>query len=421
MNTHRSSSSPSVVETSETFTGSHLKGGERSTPVKPQSSRDQDRDLPSPENGARRVGMTMDEREKVIGGAGRSPNLGSEKSGAPGAAWFGRLPGALGKVEETQGPGLGDIRKTEEYQAAWDLELWKAIQAERFRRQLEQHRTRALKDLAQLVKRKEEETTTAMARRGEGLKAREASLEKEAAALKRRERALGESERGLQRVRQQLLEAQRRVEEESSEHARQLHEATHRASLLQARVQAAELQAQRAEERQRQTHADYLRLYADLRRERCEGAPAGGGGEPDDARVGPLREHYVEEQRLLRERMEQRHRAALAEVTQRCRELEAHNEHLAAALARRREQLRARRRQDNRGDDETSPSPSEAGLRRELGRLVEERAALLEGSAGAIDLENPVVLRLDARLNGIRRQLDRTQGSKKNRIDKMAT
>lgn len=336
-------------------------------------------------------------------------------------------------VDLSDGPDadvLNGLRQSAEYKAAWDMELWKAVQAERFRQQLERQRARAMADLARSVKQKEQDAVEAVERRSAALTAKEAKLERELRAVAQAEARLAERERGVRRMRQQLLDAQRRVEDEVRAQVRRANDdITHKALMLQDRVKAAEAQAQRAEERQRQAQSDYLELYEEFHRFRTQQLTTGGGsgqraaaeeGERVAAEILKLRTEHQEEMRLLREGLEQRHRQELDDVLRRNRELEEQNRRLTGALARRREQLRnirgggaeagtdgdasSRNGPKVRGDEQTLPpqqsrlSWSPAEVTKELDRLRRERTHLVEESAGAIGEQDSIVRRLDARI-----------------------
>lgn len=329
--------------------------------------------------------------------------------------------------------GLDSIRDTTEYKAAWDLELWKAVQAERFRKQLEKERVRAMSDLAQSLKLKEKEAAAALEKRAEAVKSRESRLERDAAALTQQKQRLEEAERAVRRMRQQLLDAQRRVEEDVRAQVRRANDdLTHKAAMLQARVKAAEAQAQRAEERQRQSQLEYSELYDAFHRFRTQQllaanqpAPPNGEGGGEPAVVERLRLQHMEEVRLLREGMTQRHAAELGEANRRCHALEESNQRLTAALARRRAQLHTLR-----GDRSSTSRPMETAaavassqprcggavqsipILQELERLRLERQALVEGSAGAIGEEDEVVRRLDARIVSLMEEVAKEAGGR---------
>lgn len=325
---------------------------------------------------------------------------------------------------------LSGLRRSTEYRAAWDMELWKAVQAERFRQQLERQRANALVDLARTVKQKEEAAMDAIAQRSAAIGAKEARLEREWKAVAQQKARLAEGEKGLRRMRQQLLDAQRRVEDEVRAQVRRANDdITHKALMLQERVKTAEAQAQRAEERQRQAQADYLELHEAFHRYRTqqltgEGRGAAGSGgsvrpstgeDPSEqaaAQTLRLRLEHQEEMRLLRESLQQQHREELAEILQQNKTLTEQNRRLTGALARRREQLRSHtsggegggRGKQTRADPPATSQQqqlhrSSLELTKELERLRRERTQLVKESAGAITEGDLVMRRLDARIH----------------------
>ncbi|KAG5508149.1 hypothetical protein JKF63_05403 [Porcisia hertigi] len=360
-----------------------------------------------------------------------------------------------------------DIRDTAEYRAAWDLELWKAVQADRFRKELEKRRGVAFADLNQLVKRREREARLTLQQRTTELARREEVLQAEETRLAEHERRVADMEKDLRRMRQQLLDAQHRVEDEVRAQVRLANDTiAHRARLLEERVKAAEAQARHADERQRQAQQEYLSLYEAFSRYRTqqlispnsEGGgitAASGGAAASSLQMVQLRVQWEAEHQLQLDRQAQRHASDMAAVQQRCQELEEQNKRLTVALARRREQLRRRvedalplplptsvsQRQSPRGgragsegvsSDRAAASPSSTppsavgpsstpflqpanGLAiihdfvertsHELHRLESERLSLVEGSSGALRETDTVIVRIDARIRELREQL----------------
>lgn len=358
--------------------------------------------------------------------------------------------------------GLADLRSTAEYRAAWDLELWKATQADRFRRQLERQQKAAYADLHVVMKKEAAAARLALHQRARAVEERERRIRLEEAQQQERKQRVLEVEKELQRMRQQLLDAQQRVEQEVRSQVRLANETiAHRAKLLEERVAAAEAQTKRAEERQRQSQEEYLKLYESFSRVRTQqlmttatvamdsGSAAGSllcpstlGAERSWSgpalQLEQLRSQWEAEHRLQLDRIEHRHKAELAAAQQRCRELEDHNRKLTAAVARRRAQLsHLQSTADSRLPSSVSPPllqptssppppPSASGgdggilhhscsdafrgakmpaVVQELLRLQSERHTLVEGSHGAICPTDTVVLRMDARIQALQEEL----------------
>lgn len=369
-----------------------------------------------------------------------------------------------------------DVRDTVEYRAAWDLELWKAVQADRFRKQLEKQHGVAVADLARSVRQREKMAKEEVAQRTAAVAAREEAVKAAEVQLAARQAKTAEAEREVRRMRQQLMDAQQRVEDEVRAQVRLANDTiAHRARLLEERVKAAEGQAKRADERQRQSQEEYLALYEAFSRYRTQqltststlNGGGGGGGllavsstAATSSALGPafqleqLRAQWDAEQQLQLDRQAQRHRAELATVQERCRELEEQNRRLSAALARRREQLRHIKASGaEAAATQASPSPapphgeenkgkgigtiSSAGaspappagtplpasvpdaatrevverLVRELHRLGTDRVSLVEGSGGAVRETDAVIVSMDARARDLQRQLAAVQGT----------
>ncbi|EPY22625.1 hypothetical protein STCU_08201 [Strigomonas culicis] len=269
------------------------------------------------------------------------------------------------------------------------------------------------------------EQQAGLAQRATALDLREEKVRVGEAQLVQKQQRVAEMEKDLRRMRQQLLEAQRRVEEEVRAQVRRANaDIAHQSRILQERVLAAEAQTKKAEERQRQSHNEYLQLYESFNRFRTEQLTASAEGPAgrvlldSQAQVQQLRTQHMEELRLAVERVEQRCGAQLAELSARCRELEDQNRRLTAALARRREQLEQYRHRDGDGKrarpaaaTAAAPAPRQqlplpiTELSDELGRLRRERVLLVEGSAGALSAADDVVLRLDRRIKEMESQL----------------
>ncbi|CAD2221763.1 hypothetical protein AGDE_06349 [Angomonas deanei] len=322
---------------------------------------------------------------------------------------------------------LESIRETEEYRAAWDLELWKGIQADLFSKNLEKQKKKATADLHRLIQAKAKEHQAALAQRTVDLDHREEKVRLGEEQLVQRQQRLAEMEKDLRRTRQQLSDAQRRVEEEVRAQVRRANEdIAHKAKLLQERVLAAEEQTKKAEERQRQSHNEYLQLYESFNRFRTEQLSANqeitsGSRVFQDmqAQLQIMRSQHAEEQRLQLEKLEQKHQSQLREVLQRNKELEEQNRRLSLALARRREQLRqvgkddsgeegtrttrSKERQSS-SEDPAAPaalSPRVVEWMQELYRLRRERVSLVDGSAGAVSPSDGVIVRIDNRIREI--------------------
>ncbi|KPA76088.1 hypothetical protein ABB37_07866 [Leptomonas pyrrhocoris] len=339
-----------------------------------------------------------------------------------------------------------DVRDTVEYRAAWDLELWKAVQVDRFRKQLERQKNAALVRLESAIRQREKAAKVELARRAQTVTAREAAVEAAEAHLAAQQSRLAEMEKDLRRTRQQLMDAQQRVEDEVRAQVRLANDTiAHRARLLEERVNAAESQAKRAEERQRRAQQDYLTLYEAFSRARSQQltsattnandllgvSPCTGAGASTAMQLGQLRAHWDAEHQRQLDREEQRHTAEVAAMKGCCRELAEQNHRLTAALARRREQLRRVQSTAcaaaSAAAAATKPSASLAPamhtttgetpepITRELHRLAMERISLVDGSSGAVRETDAVIVRMDSRMRDLRQQLvaagsDNTRG-----------
>ncbi|ESL11802.1 hypothetical protein TRSC58_00440 [Trypanosoma rangeli SC58] len=351
---------------------------------------------------------------------------------------------APGRREERKAAAtvVADVRGTVEYRAAWDVELWKAIQTARLRRELEEQKKKALAALAKFVKSREQQATESCELRERESGRREQRLVEEEKNIEKRKWRLAEMEKDLRNIRQQLAEARRRAEAEAQAEVRRAKEdAAHAVALQEQRIQAAEAHTKRAEERLQQTQRDYLMLSEEFHRFRTRELSA--PPEKPASIETRLRTEFAMEQQALQDRLERRHAEREEQLTRRCRELEEENKRLTALATKRKEQIRRgmeevarltsvnnaledRIRQRSAKDttaeaadgiktekkvvvgDATPPIPAVDVLpiAEEIERLRCERRAILEGSAGALDKDSDVVRCLDARINDMLERLN---------------
>lgn len=371
-------------------------------------------------------------------GVSSSSRVGGVSSTGP------RLTSGFGAVPphgEVGGDGLSSVgvdgsegwRNTVEYRAAWDLEVWKAVQAERFRRQLEKHKITALEELRRRMKVREKQELAGLMERRKEAERREEVLKAEELKQRQQRSRLEEGEKELAKARHQLLEAQKRVEEEIRVQVRRANEDfEHKSLLLRDQVKMAESQTKRLEERLARSEADYLVLFEEFHRFRTEHVTLNGSASPMTSGVEGgtttsqlllegLRARHAEEMRLLQDRLEQKASHEIQDWRRRYESLEQENKKLVAALARRREQLRISSTSTKGGSSaepaaRASPngspnsllsfklnpgeniSPRLIAIAVELDRLQRERSRLIEDSGGALDNGDAVVDRLSARI-----------------------
>lgn len=310
----------------------------------------------------------------------------------------------------------GSWRDTVEYKAAWDLEVWKAVQAERFRKQLERHKQTALAELQQRLKRQEKEGQAILEKTRSSLLDREEKLKAEELRLQKQRQRMENTERELVAARQQLREAQKHAEDEIKIQVRRANEDfEHKSVLLRDQAAAAEARARRLEDRLARSEADYMQLFEEFHRFRTDhvsGANGGGGSAAHDSsisRLESIRACHAEELRNLKEKLEQNAEYKLLQMQRRCEDLERENRHLATALARRRERLRAVEAASE-GERRTvgtvpatvppavPPTKEMIALSVELDRLRSERVRLVEESGGALSDADPVLRRISEQI-----------------------
>ncbi|EKF28496.1 hypothetical protein MOQ_007758 [Trypanosoma cruzi marinkellei] len=334
-----------------------------------------------------------------------------------------------------------DVRGTVEYRAAWDVELWKAIQAARLQRQLEEQKKRALAALAKFVRSREQQATERCELREREIGRREQRLVEEEKQMEKRKWRLAEMEKDMQHMRQQLADARRRAEAEAQAGVKRAKEdAAHAVALQEQRIQAAEAQTKRAEERLQQAQRDYLTLSEEFHRFRTR--ELAGPSEKATSVETRLRREFAVEQQALQDRLERRHMEREEQLTRRCRELEEENKRLTALATKRKEQMRrtaeeveqlisakktlehrlrqqsaidaaadvkdtVKKKKDTAVGEVISKVPAAdlVPVAKEIERLRSERRIILEGSAGALDQDSDVVRCLDARINELLERL----------------
>lgn len=359
--------------------------------------------------------------------------------------------------------GCFDWRGTIEYRAAWDIEVWKALQVDRFRQQLEKHKAAALEELQRRVRKQEKIEEELLQQKKREIEQREKGIKSEEQRQIQQRRRLEDAEKELTASRQQTLEAQKRAEEEIRIQVRRVNEDyEHKALRLRDQVSAAEGHSRRLEERLARSETDYLHLFEEFHRFRTEHVVHGTGmvnnGNThfavanDNERgnvahdvdlgvtktsaslmVDMMRSRHAEELRALDERLEAKYKNELEKVRQECTTLMERNSQLTAALARRREQLRQLRDQQHllqpgKGVERTDvhvptgkssglcekgislPDAREKGLlslplSAELERLQRERHRLIYESGGALGDGDPVVDELSRRIILMQTQL----------------
>lgn len=360
--------------------------------------------------------------------------------------------------------GCFDWRGTIEYRAAWDVEVWKALQVDRFRQQLEKHKAAALEELQRRVRKQEKAEEELLQQKRREMEQREKGIKSEEQRQIQQRRRLDDAEKELATSRQQTLDAQKRAEEEIRIHVRRANEDyEHKALRLRDQVSAAEGHSRRLEERLARSEADYLHLFEEFHRFRTEhvvhgtsmmhngsthysvASDSGKGNATHDEHLGEaktsaslmvemMRSRHAEELRALDERLEAKYKNELEKVRQECATLIEKNGQLTAALARRREQLRHLRNQQHLlqlggGVEQADlhvptgkPSRfSERGISlpdasekkglvslshsAELERLQRERHRLIYESGGALGDGDPVVDEISRRIIFMQTQL----------------
>jgi centrosomal protein CEP120 len=171
--------------------------------------------------------------------------------------------GDVAAAEEAE--PLMDIRDTPEYAAAWDLELWRAVQTAKMQKELRAAERKALDEMKARVQQKEKAELAQVEKRMRDCAAREGSLAKATDALERRKAKVKEVEVELRRQLDETDEFRKRLDAECDARvARIKEEVSHKLELQHQRLVESQEHVKRAEDRAATAQKEYMKLYEEF-------------------------------------------------------------------------------------------------------------------------------------------------------------
>jgi centrosomal protein CEP120 len=231
------------------------------------------------------------------------------------------------------------IRDTPEYAAAWDLELWRAVQLAKAQRELKAAERKALEEMRVRVQAKEKAELAHVEKRMRECAAREAALAKATEALEKRKAHVKEVETELRRQLDETDEFRKRLDSECDARvARIKDEVTHRLELQHQRLVEAQDQIKRTDERAANASKEYIKLYEEF----------SGFKTRMLSQSGPMLTQQLDAMRAQNESnllmMTERHDRAMADARRAHRDevaaLQAETQKLREALSSKKEQAR---------------------------------------------------------------------------------
>jgi hypothetical protein len=232
----------------------------------------------------------------------------------------------------TQPLEFQSLRNTEEYRAAWDVEVWKALQIRQFQSEFKDSKRKQLESFKTSLEAKEKEALSAVDRHSRELTTRERRIVEEERLLERRRQKLGEQERELKSTQRQLEEHRRALDAEAELRVQRVkEEMAHRVELLQQKNAQSEDVNKRTEERLHASQAECMRLF-----EEFSAFKTRQFGNPDAvvaAQLERMRTDHNLELSSLQDRLDRRHQEQVMSLTHRCQQLEDQVTTLSSALA----------------------------------------------------------------------------------------
>lgn len=261
------------------------------------------------------------------------------------------------------------IRRTEEYRAAWDIELWKAVQLSAFQNEFKETKRKSLEQWKASLEHKEAERMALLDRQSRDLLSRERRIVEEEKLLEKRKQKLVEAEKEFKSLRQVLIDQKQRSDQDAEIRVqRGKEELAHRSELFQQRIQQHEETARRAEERLAVSQQEYIKLFEEFSQYKTRQL-----ANPDayaSHHIERLRADHVAEMTALQDRLDRRHQEHTLTLTMRCQQLEDTVKRLTGNVASRKQSMKGNEEQISmmRGQLEAS--------KREIDRLLLENDTL---------------------------------------------
>lgn len=197
----------------------------------------------------------------------------------------------------------GQLRQTQEYSVAWDIEVWRNTQLSKIAQDIKERERQLLEEMKSRLAVKEKVELRQMERREQDLLAKEKKLLLDQSHHEKRKTKLIEVEREVMKQLQETEALRQRLSEESeSSHRRVQEESRHAAEVYLHRATRAEADCKKMEERVAQAQSEYTKLweeYNNFRRQKIFDA-----ANPLSAQLEALRAQHESAIMILTERHE---------------------------------------------------------------------------------------------------------------------
>lgn len=246
------------------------------------------------------------------------------------------------------------LRETEEYRAAWDLEVWRALKLKQLDEELAEHRKKAMTHFRASLAVKEQTELAAIEREKKELAIVQRRAQDEMKDIDIRKRKLLEIDKELRTQQAKVSHDAKRWEADSNAKVQAAkEECAQKVTLMMERVKAYEEQWKRSEERLRQTQDELMKCQEAFGAFRTQQLTAGQGGILD-LHVEKLRTQHQADLTAMENRLQVRFDDRLAALQRRNEALEEENKKLSASNLKKKSII--------------------AQLEREVQRLQEEQA-----------------------------------------------
>jgi centrosomal protein CEP120 len=233
------------------------------------------------------------------------------------------------------------IRETDEYRAAWDVEVWKALQVKQFQAEFKESKRKETEAFRKTLEVKEKETLAKVDRQERELLTRERRIVEEEKLLERRRQKLVEQEKDVKSVQQKLEEHRRALDAEAELRVQRVKEdLAHRLELFQQKLAHSEDNTRRFEERLHASQGEYMKLFEEFSNFKTQQL-----ANPDvhaAAQVERLRTDHNLEMMSLQDRLDRRHQEQIMSLTHRSQQLDSQVTTLSTALASKKQSAHSR-------------------------------------------------------------------------------
>lgn len=328
-----------------------------------------------------------------------------------------------------------DIRNSPEYAAAWDLELWKAVQLQKIQHELRSYECKGVDDAHSRILKYERDTMHQIEMKLKEVIIKEQKLASQQDQISKRRSKLIELETVLKRQIEETDDFRKRIEDEANTRVKRVkEEVMHKMELLHQRLLESQDQAKRSEERTTSSQREYLKLWEDFSefktktlslaapqfRQQLNDALSHQESqkllvqERHDRRIQELEQHHQERYEQLH-RDHQKISEQYVHRREQCRSLQ----HALAAVEAERNELsteigRLRQQLGSCSERHTKPQSIPvirnvnaevmSSIQSEVSRLQKERANLLTNFGGTYHSGSAIILDLDNKIRKLQRE-----------------